>query len=167
MCSSSVPCMLHAHLSHPWLSHHSIYFVKRTNHEAPHANFLKPPVASSLPGSTILTAVNLSCILVTRHGHMLSCQCSFPAQARMCACFKHTFLIKAVFRTSLTLRWGITENTDNVAYRLVAKQWLYKQRPLLGNTRNIHARNNRTVFTIWSAPRPLLWNSAVNTSLQQ
>jgi hypothetical protein len=29
-----------------------------------------------------------------------------------------------------------------VAYRPVAKQWLSKQRPLLGSARNIHARNN-------------------------
>jgi hypothetical protein len=36
-------------------------------------------------------------------------------------------------------------NTNNiVAYRPIVKQWLCKQRPLLGNARNIHARNNRT-----------------------
>jgi hypothetical protein len=35
-----------------------------------------------------------------------------------------------------------------VAYRSVAKQWLYERLPLLCNTRNIHARHNRrtTVF---------------------
>jgi hypothetical protein len=27
-----------------------------------------------------------------------------------------------------------------VAYRPVAKQWLHKQQPLLGNSRNIHAQ---------------------------
>jgi hypothetical protein len=31
-----------------------------------------------------------------------------------------------------------------VAHRPVAKQWLCKQRPLLGNDRNAHARINRT-----------------------
>jgi hypothetical protein len=36
-----------------------------------------------------------------------------------------------------------------VAYTLVAKQWLCKQRPLLGNARN----NRRTVFSMWPAPR--------------
>jgi hypothetical protein len=30
-----------------------------------------------------------------------------------------------------------------VAYSPVAKQWLYKQLPLLDNARNIHERNNR------------------------
>jgi hypothetical protein len=36
-----------------------------------------------------------------------------------------------------------------VAYRPVAKEWLYKQRPLLSNTRNIQARNNRrTMFSM-------------------
>jgi hypothetical protein len=36
-----------------------------------------------------------------------------------------------------------------VAYRPVAKQRLYKQRPLLGNARNMHGRNNRrTVFSV-------------------
>jgi hypothetical protein len=29
------------------------------------------------------------------------------------------------------------------AYRPGAEQWLCKQRPLLGNAHNIHARNNR------------------------
>jgi hypothetical protein len=28
-----------------------------------------------------------------------------------------------------------------------------KQRPLLGNASNIHAHNNRTVFSVWSVPR--------------
>jgi hypothetical protein len=43
---------------------------------------------------------------------------------------------------------------NTVAYRPVAKRWLCKQRPLLGNARNIHARNNRrTVFSMWSVPR--------------
>jgi hypothetical protein len=38
-----------------------------------------------------------------------------------------------------------------VAYRPVAKQSLGKQRPLLGNARNIHACDNRrTVFSMWS-----------------
>jgi hypothetical protein len=41
-----------------------------------------------------------------------------------------------------------------MAYRPVAKRRLCKQRPLLGNARNIHARNNRsTVFSMWSVPR--------------
>jgi hypothetical protein len=35
------------------------------------------------------------------------------------------------------------------AYRPVAKQWLYKQRPLLGKARNIHSGNNRRkVFSV-------------------
>jgi hypothetical protein len=37
---------------------------------------------------------------------------------------------------------------------------------LLGNARNIHERNNRTAFSMWFAPRPLLCNGAVNTPLQ-
>jgi hypothetical protein len=38
---------------------------------------------------------------------------------------------------------------STVAYTLVARQWIYKQRPLLGNARNIYARNNRrTVFSV-------------------
>jgi hypothetical protein len=32
-------------------------------------------------------------------------------------------------------------DNNNVAYRPVAKQLLCEQRPLLGNARNIHARN--------------------------
>jgi hypothetical protein len=37
-----------------------------------------------------------------------------------------------------------------------------KQRPLLGNTL---ARNNRrTVSSMWTVPRQLLWNGAVNAS---
>jgi hypothetical protein len=36
-----------------------------------------------------------------------------------------------------------------MAYRPVAMWWLCKQQPLLGNARNIHARNNRrTVFSV-------------------
>jgi hypothetical protein len=35
---------------------------------------------------------------------------------------------------------------DIVAYGPVAKRWLWTQRSLLGNTRNMHACNNRTVF---------------------
>jgi hypothetical protein len=36
-----------------------------------------------------------------------------------------------------------------VTYKPVAKRWLCKQRPLLGNARNIHAHNNRrTVFYV-------------------
>jgi hypothetical protein len=36
-----------------------------------------------------------------------------------------------------------------VMYRQVAKRWLCKQEPLLGNTRNIHSRNNRNVFSMY------------------
>jgi hypothetical protein len=55
-----------------------------------------------------------------------------------------------------------------VAYRPVAKQWLSKQRPLLGNARNIHAcSNRRTAFSMWPAPRLLLCNGAVDTPLQE
>jgi hypothetical protein len=36
-----------------------------------------------------------------------------------------------------------------VVYRPVVKRWLCKQRPLLGNIRSIHARNNRiTMFSV-------------------
>jgi hypothetical protein len=56
---------------------------------------------------------------------------------------------------------------STVAYRPIAQQWLCKHRPLLGNVRNIHARNNRrTAFSIWSAPQLMLCNE-VNTPLQQ
>jgi hypothetical protein len=38
---------------------------------------------------------------------------------------------------------------NTLAYTPVAKQWLYKQRQLLNNARNIHVRNNRkTVFSV-------------------
>jgi hypothetical protein len=54
-------------------------------------------------------------------------------------------------------------NLNNVAYRPVAKPWLCKQRPLLGNACNLHARNNRTTVLC----NPFLSNGYVNTSLQQ
>jgi hypothetical protein len=44
------------------------------------------------------------------------------------------------------------------AYISVAKQCLCEQRPLLGNTRNIHARNNRTIELC----NPVLSNGLVN-----
>jgi hypothetical protein len=41
-----------------------------------------------------------------------------------------------------------------VAYRPVAQRWLCKQRALVGNTLNIHERNNiRTAFSMWSVLR--------------
>jgi hypothetical protein len=46
-----------------------------------------------------------------------------------------------------------------VAYRPVAKQWLRKQRPLLGKACNIHARNNRTTGLF----NPFVSNGSVNT----
>jgi hypothetical protein len=46
-----------------------------------------------------------------------------------------------------------------VACRPVAKRWLYKQRPLLGNARNIHARYNRRTDLC----NPFLSNGSVNT----
>jgi hypothetical protein len=48
---------------------------------------------------------------------------------------------------------------DIVAYRTVAKQWLCKQQPLLGNERNIHTRNNKTA----GLSNPFLSNGSVNT----
>jgi hypothetical protein len=52
-----------------------------------------------------------------------------------------------------------------VAYRCDVNQWLCKQQPLLCKAHNIHAHDNRrTVFSMWSAPIPLLCNGAVNTS---
>jgi hypothetical protein len=55
-----------------------------------------------------------------------------------------------------------------VAYRPVVKQWFCKHRSLLGNVRNIHARNNRsTAFSMRSTPRPFLINDEVNTPLQR
>jgi hypothetical protein len=48
-----------------------------------------------------------------------------------------------------------------VAYRPVAKLWLCKQWPLLGNARNIHTCNNRTMG-LWN---PFLSNGLVNTFL--
>jgi hypothetical protein len=44
----------------------------------------------------------------------------------------------------------------SLAYTTPDSQWLYNHRPLLGNY-----RNRRTVFSMWSVPRPLLWNGAV------
>jgi hypothetical protein len=48
--------------------------------------------------------------------------------------------------------------SDTVSYRPVSKRRLCKQRPLLGNARNIHAHNNRrTVFCMWPMPRYSNW----------
>jgi hypothetical protein len=50
-----------------------------------------------------------------------------------------------------------------MAYRPIAEQRLCNERPLLRNARNIHARNNRrTVFSMWSTPRPFICNGSVN-----
>jgi hypothetical protein len=49
-----------------------------------------------------------------------------------------------------------------VAYRPVAKRWLCKQRPLLGNPCNIHASNNRTGLC-----NPFISKWSVNEPLQQ
>jgi hypothetical protein len=48
-----------------------------------------------------------------------------------------------------------------VAYRPVAKWWICKQQPLLGNTRIIHSCNNRTMGLC----NPFLSNGCVNTFL--
>jgi hypothetical protein len=50
-----------------------------------------------------------------------------------------------------------------VACRPIAKQWLGEYRSLLGNARN----SRRMEFSMWSAPRHLLYNDTVNTPLQQ
>jgi hypothetical protein len=50
-----------------------------------------------------------------------------------------------------------------VAYRPVARRWLCKQRPLLGNAHNIHARNIKTRMLC----NPFLNNGSVNTPPQQ
>jgi hypothetical protein len=84
--------------------------------------------------------------------------------------FKRVFLLKKHVPASLNISSQLFMTLDSnhtMAYRPVAKQWICKQLPLLGNTRNLHARNNRrTVFSKWHALRPLLWNGAVNTPLQ-
>jgi hypothetical protein len=46
-----------------------------------------------------------------------------------------------------------------VAYGPIAKKWLGKQRPLLGNIRNIHASNNRKTGSC----NPFLSKGSVNT----
>jgi hypothetical protein len=46
-----------------------------------------------------------------------------------------------------------------MAYRPVAKQYLCKQRPLLGNDRNIHSCNNRTTGLC----NPFISNGSINT----
>jgi hypothetical protein len=46
-----------------------------------------------------------------------------------------------------------------VTFRPVAKRWLCKQRPLLGNARNMYACNNKTK----ELRRPFLQNGSVNT----
>jgi hypothetical protein len=50
---------------------------------------------------------------------------------------------------------------DTVAYRPVAKRRLCKNRPLLGNARNIHALNNTTTVLC----NPFLGNGSVNTPI--
>jgi hypothetical protein len=46
-----------------------------------------------------------------------------------------------------------------MAYGSVTKQWLCRQRPLLGNVRNYHASKNRKTG-LWN---PFLSNGSVNT----
>jgi hypothetical protein len=58
---------------------------------------------------------------------------------------------------STPLRWAQLPYT--VAYRPVTKQWLYKQRPFLGNSRNTHERSSRTMGLC----DPFLSNGSVNT----
>jgi hypothetical protein len=50
-----------------------------------------------------------------------------------------------------------------MAYSTVAERRLYKQRPLVGNARNIHARNNRKTELY----NPLLSNGSVDTFPRQ
>jgi hypothetical protein len=54
---------------------------------------------------------------------------------------------------------GVMWKMDTTAYRPVAKRWFCKQRPLLDNGRNIHARNNKTTALC----NPFLSNGSVNT----
>jgi hypothetical protein len=87
----------------------------------------------------------------------------------------HFLISRACIRFSrTTLMHGIGYSTLNaaslsiVAYKPVAKQWLCKQQPLQRNDRNIETSDNRRmVFSMSSAPLPLLSNGAVNTPLQQ
>jgi hypothetical protein len=49
--------------------------------------------------------------------------------------------------------WTIIARVNIEAYGPVAKRWLCKHLPLLGNGRNIHAISNRgTVSSMWSVP---------------
>jgi hypothetical protein len=80
--------------------------------------------------------------------------------AEKCSAETDDHLIVSAFSTySFNIRFNI------VTYRLVAKRWLCKQRPLLGNARNIHARNNRrAMFCTWSVPR--CYNREVRSLVQ-
>jgi hypothetical protein len=55
----------------------------------------------------------------------------------------HLYCSKIVsFRTSFSFT---SQFEDIMAHKPVAKQWLSKRRPLLGNARNIHACNTRGI----------------------
>jgi hypothetical protein len=54
--------------------------------------------------------------------------------------------------------YGIAHPEHSVAYGPTAKQWLCKQRPLLGNAHNIHTCNNR-MTGLWNL---FLSNGSVN-----
>jgi hypothetical protein len=57
------------------------------------------------------------------------------------------------------LRYSLTSKINIVACRPVAKRWLYKQRPLLDNARNIHEGNNKTTVLC----NPFLDNGSINS----
>jgi hypothetical protein len=97
-----------------------------------------------------------------------SCHVTFtgpiPRNGRVChnVPYQRLSLLSSLF-------WLSRRDTIHmVAHGPVAKQSLGKQWPLLGNTRNVHALNNRrTVLSMLSASRPLLCNDAVNTPPKQ
>jgi hypothetical protein len=97
---------------------------------------------------------------------IFSFQNSIPATSVIYSILSSAIQSKALICTILF------DTQSTVAYRPVAKQWLYKQQLLLGNARRLYACNNRVilgngVFSMWSAPRPFLGNSSVNTFPQQ
>jgi hypothetical protein len=70
---------------------------------------------------------------------------------RYCYRYKEVSVIKRKERKRKFFIFQFVRNIIYiVAYGPVAKLWLCKQRPLLGNIYNIHAYNHRiTVFSLW------------------
>jgi hypothetical protein len=96
---------------------------------------------------------------------LLSCQTSSCSWCVNTSAGRNIYIFWAMKEMTLLDRHFFRPNVKKqyiVAYRPVAKRWLCKLRPLLGNVRNIFARNNRTGLC-----NQFLSNGSVNTRLQQ